>query len=42
VEFAAFENDEELIDAVVHNLTVIGEAVPLPVSSLGALSLAAH
>jgi len=22
----AFENDEELIDAVVHNLTVIGEA----------------
>jgi uncharacterized protein with HEPN domain len=26
VDFEAFENDEELLDAVVHNLTVIGEA----------------
>jgi uncharacterized protein with HEPN domain len=26
VDFEAFENDEELIDAVIHNLTVIGEA----------------
>ena len=25
-DFEAFENDEEIIDAVVHNLTVIGEA----------------
>jgi uncharacterized protein with HEPN domain len=27
VDFEAFENDEKLIDAVIHNLTVIGEAV---------------
>ena len=26
VDFEAFENDEEIMDAVVHNLTVIGEA----------------
>ena len=26
VDFEVFENDEELLDAVVHNLTVIGEA----------------
>ena len=26
VDLEAFENDEELLDAVVHNLTVIGEA----------------
>jgi uncharacterized protein with HEPN domain len=26
VDFDAFENDEEIMDAVVHNLTVIGEA----------------
>ena len=26
MDFEAFENDEELIDAVIHNLTVIGEA----------------
>ena len=26
VDFDTFENDEEAIDAVVHNLTVIGEA----------------
>ncbi len=26
VDFEAFENDEELLDAVVHNPTVIGEA----------------
>ncbi len=26
VDFETFENDEELLDAVVHNLTVIGEA----------------
>ena len=26
VDFEAFGNDEELLDAVVHNLTVIGEA----------------
>ncbi len=26
IEFKVFENDEELLDAVVHNLTVIGEA----------------
>jgi uncharacterized protein with HEPN domain len=25
-DFEAFENDEEIMDAVVHNLTVIGEA----------------
>jgi len=36
VDFEAFENDEELLDAVVHNLTVIGEAanhVPSDVTS---------
>ena len=27
VDFEAFENDEEIMDAVVHNLTVIGEAI---------------
>lgn len=26
VDFEAFANDEELMDAVIHNLTVIGEA----------------
>lgn len=26
IEFKVFEDDEELLDAVVHNLTVIGEA----------------
>jgi uncharacterized protein with HEPN domain len=26
VDFDTFENDEEIMDAVVHNLTVIGEA----------------
>ena len=26
VDFEAFENDEELMDAVIHNLAVIGEA----------------
>jgi uncharacterized protein with HEPN domain len=26
IDFETFENDEEVIDAVVHNLTVIGEA----------------
>jgi uncharacterized protein with HEPN domain len=26
VDFETFENDEEILDAVVHNLTVIGEA----------------
>lgn len=26
VDFDTFENDEELMDAVIHNLTVIGEA----------------
>jgi uncharacterized protein with HEPN domain len=26
VDFDKFENDEEIMDAVVHNLTVIGEA----------------
>ncbi len=26
VDFEAFESDEELVDAVIHNLTVIGEA----------------
>ncbi len=26
VDFDAFENDEEIVDAVIHNLTVIGEA----------------
>jgi uncharacterized protein with HEPN domain len=26
VDFETFENDEEIMDAVVHNLTVIGEA----------------
>lgn len=26
VDFESFENDEEIIDAVIHNLTVIGEA----------------
>jgi uncharacterized protein with HEPN domain len=26
VDFETFENDEEVMDAVVHNLTVIGEA----------------
>jgi uncharacterized protein with HEPN domain len=26
VNFATFENDEEITDAVIHNLTVIGEA----------------
>jgi uncharacterized protein with HEPN domain len=26
VDFDAFENDEEIMDAVIHNLTVIGEA----------------
>jgi uncharacterized protein with HEPN domain len=26
VDFQTFENDEEIMDAVVHNLTVIGEA----------------
>jgi uncharacterized protein with HEPN domain len=39
VDFEAFENDEELIDAVVHNLTVIGEAanhVPSDVTSRNA------
>jgi uncharacterized protein with HEPN domain len=25
-DFEAFENDEEIVDAVIHNLTVIGEA----------------
>ncbi len=25
INFEAFENDEELVDAVIHNLTVIGE-----------------
>ncbi len=36
VDFEAFENDEELLDAVVHNLTVIGEAanhIPSDVTS---------
>ena len=27
MDFDTFENDEEILDAVVHNLTVIGEAV---------------
>jgi uncharacterized protein with HEPN domain len=26
VDFETFENDEEIMDAVIHNLTVIGEA----------------
>jgi len=26
VDFETFENDEEVMDAVIHNLTVIGEA----------------
>jgi len=26
VDFQSFEDDEEIMDAVVHNLTVIGEA----------------
>jgi uncharacterized protein with HEPN domain len=26
VDFDTFENDEEIMDAVIHNLTVIGEA----------------
>jgi len=26
VDFGKFENDEEIMDAIVHNLTVIGEA----------------
>jgi uncharacterized protein with HEPN domain len=26
IDFETFENDEEIMDAVVHNLTVIGEA----------------
>jgi len=26
IDFDAFENDEEIMDAVIHNLTVIGEA----------------
>jgi len=26
VDFDTFENDEEIMDAVVHNLTIIGEA----------------
>ena len=26
ISFEAFENDEELTDAIVHNMTVIGEA----------------
>jgi uncharacterized protein with HEPN domain len=25
-DFGTFENDEEIMDAVIHNLTVIGEA----------------
>ena len=26
IDFDTFENDEEIVDAVIHNLTVIGEA----------------
>jgi uncharacterized protein with HEPN domain len=26
VDFETFENDEEIMDIVVHNLTVVGEA----------------
>ena len=36
VDFEAFENDEEIMDAVVHNLTVIGEAanrIPAEITS---------
>lgn len=36
VDFQTFENDEELIDAIIHNLTVIGEAanhIPADVAS---------
>jgi len=37
IGFKTFENDEEVIDAVVHNLTVIGEAanhIPVEITSL--------
>ena len=26
MDFETFENDEEILDAIIHNLTVIGEA----------------
>jgi uncharacterized protein with HEPN domain len=35
VDFETFENDEEIMDAVIHNLTVIGEAanhIPIEVT----------
>jgi uncharacterized protein with HEPN domain len=35
IDFNSFENDEELVDAVIHNLTVIGEAanhVPIEIT----------
>jgi uncharacterized protein with HEPN domain len=37
VDFETFENDEEIMDAVIHNLTVIGEAanhVPQEIKNL--------
>ncbi len=37
VDFDAFENDEEIIDAVIHNLTIIGEAAHhIPAEIVGA------
>jgi uncharacterized protein with HEPN domain len=36
VDFGTFENDEETVDAVIHNLTVIGEAanhIPVEITS---------
>jgi uncharacterized protein with HEPN domain len=39
-DFHMFENDEELTDTVIHNLTVIGEAAnDLPSDMTGEMSL---
>jgi uncharacterized protein with HEPN domain len=40
VDFETFENNEEIMDAVVHNLTVIGEAanhIPLEIGTFALL-----